>query len=155
MKNTLVNDTVSKKFRKSVVGLAIVLGSLVFIMVFISLVYYSINFRVRRSAETSLAREKAKLNIVSVTEAYFRPIPGDTDAIDVTVKTPMRVHVVFVFLYYNGSAELKKTNYVIEGQGYFIVDNIAVASGDELYEISVKLVTAEGAIIPASLWIAK
>ncbi len=148
----MANDMVSKKFRKSIVGLAIVIGSLVFILVFTSLVYYSINFRVKRSVEASLAREKAKLNIVSVTEAYFRPVPGYADAIEVTIKTPMRIHVVFVFLCYNGSAELKKVDYVIERQGYFIANNITVASGDELYEMSVKLITAEGAVIPASLW---
>jgi len=146
---------VSKKFRKSIVGLAIVLGSLVFILIFISLVYYSINFRVKKSAEASLVREKAKLNIVSVSEAYFRPVVGDVDAINVTVKTPMRIHIVFVFLCYNGSIELRKISHVIEGIGYFIVDNITVASGDERYRMSVKLVTAEGAVIPVSPWVAK
>ena len=138
---------------KSVIGVAIILGTLFFILAFIGLLYYSINFRVRRLVEESLAREEAKLRIVEVTEAYFRPVVLDADAINITVKTPMRIHIVYVFMYFNGDVELRPVDYIIEGVDYFIIDNLTVCSGNDRYWMSVKLVTSEGAVIPAPVWV--
>jgi len=146
---------VTNKFQRGVIGVAIILGSLFFILAFIGLLYYSINFRVRRLVEESLAREKVKLNIIKASEAYFKPVVDNADAINVTVKSPMRLRIVFIFLYYNGNVELRRVNHIVEGVGYFIVDGITVCSGDERYWMSVKLVTAEGAIIPVPVWVIK
>jgi len=155
IQSILAVNMAKNKLWKSVIGVAIILGSLFFVLAFISLLYYSINFRVRRLVEESLAREKARLNIVKVSKAYFRPVVGNATAINVTVSSPMRLRIVFIFLYYNGRVELRRVNYVIEGTGYFIVYGITVCSGNERYEMSVKLVTAEGAIIPAPVWVIK
>lgn len=155
IENILAVSMIKNKFQRGVIGVAIILGSLFFVLAFIGLLYYSINFRVRRLVEESLTREKAKLNIVSISEAYFKPVVGDADAINVTVKSPMRLRIVFIFLYYNGNVELRRVNYIVEGISYFIVDDINVCSGNERYQMSVKLVTAEGAIIPAPIWVIK
>ena len=151
---------VKNKLRKSVIGVAIILGSLFFILAFIGLLYYSINFRVRRLVEEALAREEAKLHIVEVTEAYFRPIYSpfvdpEANDINITVRTPMRLHIVYVFMYFNGSVELRPVNYVVEGINYFIVNDITICSGNDRYWLSVKLITSEGAVIPVPVWVIK
>ena len=140
---------------KGVIGVAIILGTLFFILAFIGLLYYSINFRVRRLVEESLNREEAKLHIVEVTEAYFRPVVLDADAINITVRTPMRLHIVYVFMYFNGSVELRPINFIVEGIDHFIINNLTVCSGDDRYWMSVKLVTSEGAVIPAPIWVVR
>ncbi|OYT51373.1 MAG: hypothetical protein B6U76_11150 [Desulfurococcales archaeon ex4484_217_2] len=86
------------EFKRGVIGVAIILGTLFFILAFIGLLYYSINFRVRRLVKESLNREEAKLHIVEVTEAYFRPVVLDSDAINITIRTPMRLHIVYVLM---------------------------------------------------------
>ena len=143
------------EFKRGVIGVAIILGTLFFILAFIGLLYYSINFRVRRLVKESLNREEAKLHIVEVTEAYFRPVVLDSDAINITIRTPMRLHIVYVFMYFNGRVELRPVDFVVEGIDYFIVDNIQVCSGDDRYWMSVKLITSEGAVIPAPVWVVK
>jgi len=144
-----------KMENKGIIGVAIILGSLFFILAFIGLLYYSINFRVRRLVEESLAREEAKLHIVEVTEAYFRPLSSDIDAINITIRSPMRLRIVYIFMYFNGNTELRSVNYVVEGIDYFIVDDIQVCSGDDRYWMSVKLVTSEGAVIPVPVWVVR
>jgi len=143
------------EFKRGVIGVAIILGTLFFILAFIGLLYYSINFRVRRLVKESLNREEAKLHIVEVTEAYFRPVVLDSDAINITIRTPMRLHIVYVFMYFNGRVELRPVDFVVEGIDYFIVDNIQVCSGNDRYWMSVKLITSEGAVIPAPVWVVK
>jgi len=146
---------IAKKFQRGIIGVAIILVSLFFILAFIGLLYYSINFRVRKLVEESLNREETKLHIVEVTEAYFRPVILDSDAINVTIRTPMRLHIVYVFMYFNGSVELRPVNFVVEGIDYFIIGNLTVCSGDDRYWMSVKLVTSEGAVVPAPIWVVR
>ena len=141
------------RLKKGVIGVAIILGSLFFVLAFIGLLYYSINFRVKRLAEESLAREETKLHIVEVSEAYFRPVVLDPDAINITIRTPVKLHIVYIFMYFNGSVELRPVNYIVEGVEHFIVDNLTVCSGDYRYWMSVKLVTSEGAVIPVPVWV--
>ena len=143
------------RLRNAVIGVAIILGSLFFILAFIGLLYYSINFRVRRLVEEALAREEAKLHIVEVTEAYFKPLSSNIDAINITIRSPMRLRIVYIFMYFNGNTELRAVNYVVEGVGYFVVDDLIVCSDDDRYWMSVKLITSEGAVIPAPVWVVK
>ena len=145
---------------KGAIGLAIILGSLLFILAFTGLLYYSINFRIRRLVEKSLAKEVTKLRIVEVTETYFRPVYNpfedpEANDINITVRTPMRLHIVYIFMYFNGNVELRPVNYVVEGIDYFIVSNITICSGNDRYWMSVKLITSEGAVIPVPVWVVK
>jgi len=151
-----------RRLRRGVIGVAIILGSLFFILAFIGLLYYSINFRVKSLVEESLAREEAKLRIVEVTEAYFRPVhnfTGDPEAndINITVRTPMRLHIIYVFMYFNGSVELRyigdEEYSIVEGIKSFIIKDVQICSGDYRYQLSVKLVTSEGAVIPVPVWV--
>jgi len=50
---------------------------------------------------------------------------------------------------------LRPVDFVVEGIDYFIVDNIQVCSGNDRYWMSVKLITSEGAVIPAPVWVVK
>jgi len=137
-----------RKLRRSVIGVAIILGSLFFILAFIGLLYYSINFRVRSLVEESLVREEAKLHIVEVTEAYYKPV--DSSAVNITVKSPMRLHIVLVFLCCGSDCDLRFRNYVVEEDSIWFLETYTVCS-----ELSVKLVTAEGAVIPVPRWVVK
>jgi|GEM_PF-6719930 len=133
---------------KGIIGVAIILGSLFFILAFIGLLYYSINFRVRSLVEEALAREEAKLHIVEVTEAYYKPEGPST--INITVKSPMRLHIVLVFLCCGSDCDLRFRNYVVEEGSIWFLEPYTVCP-----ELSVKLVTAEGAVIPVPRWVVK